>query len=129
MISITTIIMKIQAVRTSLFLYNFSPWRHKKRDTNVKAYANHTILTPLPHTANLGVTKISTYICRSRPKLICFNQIRKTQPRASTVEPQLPVFSKFSNSQDHLFRYDVKPLNSLQRPTSPIFCLGAYYDR
>ena len=60
------------------------------------------ILHPL--TAHSVVSKISTQLYWSRSKLICFDQIRKTQPRASTVETQLPVFSKSSNSQDLPFR-------------------------
>ena len=36
MISVTTIIIQIQAVRTSLFLSTFSSWRHEERDTILK---------------------------------------------------------------------------------------------
>ena len=55
-----------------------------------------------PHplrTAHFVVSEISVHLCRLRPKLICFDQTRKTQPRASTVIPQLPVkILKFSGS-------------------------------
>ena len=87
----------------------------------IKAYANYIILTPPPPppcTAHLVMSKISTNLCRLRLKLICFDQIPKTQPRASTVEPQLLVFSKSSNSQGHLFRVRRQP--STQFPSAVI---------
>ena len=68
-----------------------------------------TILCHSPRTVHLVVSKISTHLCRSRHKLICFDQIRNSQLHASTVELQLPVFSKYSNSQDHLFRVRRQP--------------------
>ena len=101
-------IIRILAVRTSLFLS--SVLGDARRETQIiKAYANHAILTP-PHThphartAHLAMSKISTHLYRSRPKLISFDQIRKTQRSALTVWPQQPVISKSSDSQDHLFR-------------------------
>ena len=63
----------------------------------IKAYANHTMLTPPPpltRSVLLVVSKISTHLCRSRPKLIYTDLIRKTQPRASTVELQLTSLFK-----------------------------------
>ena len=48
-----------------------------------------TILCPPRRVTQLVVSKISTNPCRSRPKLICSDLIRKIQPLASTVEPQL----------------------------------------
>ena len=82
-----------------------------KRETQIiKAYTNHTILTSSPQrTTPLVVSKISTHLCRPRPKLICFTQIRIIRPCTSMVEPQLLVFLKSSNSQDHLFRVPRRP--------------------
>ena len=62
------------------------------RDTNHKA--NHTYADPPPpqRMVHLVVFKISAV---RDPKWSAF-QIRKTQPRASTVETQLIVFSKSS---------------------------------
>ena len=37
MISIATVIIQIQAVRTSLLLSTFSPWQHEERHTNHKS--------------------------------------------------------------------------------------------
>ena len=37
MISITTMIIQIQAIRRNFFLSTFSPWRHEERDTNHKS--------------------------------------------------------------------------------------------
>ena len=51
-----------------------------------------------PRVVHLVVSKISNHLCWSRPKLICSDQIRKTQPPASTIEPQLPSCSKFSET-------------------------------
>ena len=66
--------------------------------------------TPPTHTHTVHlVLKISNNLCRAKPRLICFDQIRKTQPRASTVKPQLAVFTKSSNSQDHLFKVRFQP--------------------
>ena len=78
-ISITSEILQIQAVRTSL---SFQPSviGDTRRETQIiKAYANHTMLTTTPRKVHLVVSKISTHLCRSRPKLICFDYIRKGQ--------------------------------------------------
>ena len=56
----------------------------------LRAYANHTTL-PL-HTVHLVVFKTSTNLSPSRPELICFDQIQKTQLNASTVECKLLSF-------------------------------------
>ena len=108
MISITTIIIHIQAVRTSLFLFTFNPWQHEERGINHKSLC-WTYYTEPPHTVHFVVSKILTHLCRLRPKLICFDQIRKTHLHASMVKPQLSVFSKSSNSQDHLFQIRHQP--------------------
>ena len=66
------------------------------------------------------ISHISTHLCRSRLKLICFDQIRKKPNRAlQRSNLKLIVFSKSSNSSDHLFH----TLNSLQWPSSPVSCL------
>ena len=111
-ISITTIIIQIQAIRTRSFMICvsliLSPYTMREKQ-NIKAHANNTILTPPPRTAHLVVSKISIHLSWSRPKLICCYRIRKTQPRASTIERQLSVFSKSSNSLDHLVRVWCQP--------------------
>ena len=110
MISITTLIILIQEIRTSLFLSTFSPWWHEERNTNHKSLCwPYYTDPPTACTVILVESKISTYFCLSRLKRICFYLIRKTLTRASTVEPQLPVFSKSSNSQDYLFRRRHQP--------------------
>ena len=76
-----------------------------------KVYANHTMLTPPQRAAHLVMSKISV---GSNPK--------KTQLHLSTVKIQL-LFSKSSNSQNHLFQAWRNPHSSL---TS---CLGVYYDK
>ena len=81
MISITTIMILIRAVRTRLFLSTFCPCRYEQRDTNHKSICRPNYTHPQLRAARLVVSKISTYLCRSRPKRICFDEIRKTQPR------------------------------------------------
>ena len=49
---------------------------------------------PSPRTAHLVMSKISTHLYRSRPKLIWSHKIRKIQPLTSTVEPQVKSLSK-----------------------------------
>ena len=82
----------------------------------IKGYAIHTMLTPSTHirTVHLVVFMISTHLCRSKPKLICFDEIQQTQSRASTVEPQLAVFFNPQILRTISFGYNVKhPPNSL----------------
>ena len=93
---ICCIIIQIQAVLQSLVLRGES---HK----SLKPMLNILYRPTTSRKAHLVVSKISTYLCQLRPKLICSDQIWKTQWHASMVKPQLPVFSKSSNSQDHLF--------------------------
>ena len=127
MISSTTIIIQIQAVRTSLLFLGLSPWKHKETDTNHKSLCKPYDTDPPTHTAHLVVSKISAHLCRSRLKPICFYQIRKTQPLPYNLNSP-----SFQNPQIHkaiYSGYDVnQQLNSLQRPSSPISCLGFNYD-
>ena len=84
----------------------------------LKACANPTVLTPPQHMAHLVVLDPIHHLSV---------KIWKTQPHASTVETnstvEIPyilntVFSKSSNSQDHLFWAWCHP------HSSPISCLG-----
>ena len=113
--------------RVYFFLLSVLGNTRRERDTQViKAYTNHTTLIPYlppPHGASL-VSKISTHLCWSRPVLIFFDYIRKTQPFASTVKPQLLVFSKPSNSQDHLFRIRQPPTQFTPMAVQPHFLFG-----
>ena len=77
----------------------------------LKANANHTMPTPPKHSTHRAMFKISIHSCR------------KTRPHASTVENSTAVFSKSSNSLDHIFWAWHHP-NS-----SPISCVGVYYDK
>ena len=107
-IIIIIIILSFQ-IRTGFFLSICSPWRHEERNTNHNA--NHTMLTPPQRAVHLVMFKISTHLCRSRPKLIWSYQIRKTQMLPSTL-----IFSKSSNFGDISSEYDItQPLNSLKR--------------
>ena len=102
----------------------------RKEKQFIRAYANHTMLTPPPkYSASCYVT---THLCWSKPELISFDQIRKTQQLALTVEPQLLSFQNPKIFRIISSGYDVNhPLNSLQRFSSPIFffCLEVYSNR
>ena len=64
-------------IRTGLYLF-VSALGETRRDTQfIKAYVNHTKRDPPPHTPHLAVSKISTYLCRSRTKTIWSDHIRK----------------------------------------------------
>ena len=129
MISMTTIIIPNPAIQTSLFFSTFSARWHEKRDTTHKSLCQ-------PHNADIHththvrathfvVSKISTYLCRSRHKLIYFDQIRKTQLRTLKVETQLPVFSKSSNSQDRIFMVRLQsPIQFTLTTIQPNFLSG-----
>ena len=82
-----------------------------RRETHfLKVYDNHTTLTPPPRAAHLVMFKIST--CRN-PK----NSTARLNGRKLNY-----FFSKSSNSPDHLF-WGLRHLHS-----SPVSCLGVYYD-
>ena len=86
-----------------------------RRETQfLKAYANHTMLTPTQRAAHHLMFEISIHLCPSRSEKLnhTFNS------RISTT-----VFSKSSNSEDHLFWAWRHP------HSSPISCLGVYYDK
>ena len=69
----------------------------------LKIYTNHTILTPPQRAEHLVMFKISIHLCRSkREKNKKQKQNNNKQPHASTEENITDVFSKSSNSQDHL---------------------------
>ena len=54
-------------IRTGLFIFGFGPWWHVEREARfLKAYANHTMLTPPQCTAHLVMFKISIHLSRSR---------------------------------------------------------------
>ena len=76
-----------------------------RRETQfIRAYANHTMMTPSLRAAHLVVSKISTDLCQLRPKLIWSDQIQKTQLPALMVLPQIVVFFKILKSSNHFFR-------------------------
>ena len=54
--------------------------------------------------ANLVVSKVSTHLCRSKPKLILSDQIRKTQLFPKTAVPPLSVSFKILKFSAHPFR-------------------------
>ena len=94
-----------------------------RRDTQfIKAYANYTMqTTPSPHTVHLVVSKISTYLCRSWPKLIWSHQIRKKINRSL----------QRSNLNSRLFkilRFSRPSLPGMMSPT-PQFTLTAHPDQ
>ena len=95
----------------------------RKETQFLKDFANHTMLTP----SQLVMSKISV---GRDPK----NPTTSFNGQNPTLNGRIPnsrlngiistdVFSKSSNSQDHLFRARRHP------HSSPIFCLGVYYDK
>ena len=83
---------------------------------------NHTMLTHLTPAAYLAVSKFSTHLWQSRPKLTWSDQILKTQLPASTVEPQLPFFQNPKILRNISSGNDViHQLSSLQCPVRPHF--------
>ena len=108
----------------------------------LKAYANHTILTPCQRAAHLVTFKTTIYLCRSRSeKLNHRRNGRKLNSRlngristlwSSTFEYpsatlngriSTDVLSKSSTSHSHLFRAWRHP------HSNTISCLGGYYDK
>ena len=120
--SITKVIQYIHKYRWTLlfqirmvyYFHDFSPWRHEERDTIL------TMLTPPQHAAHLVISKVSVGRDPKNPTT-SFNSQNPTL--ASVVQSQLTFFSKSSNSQDHLFWAWSHP------HSSPISCLGVYYDK
>ena len=102
-----------------------------RRETQIiRAYGNHTMLTsPAQRSAHLLVSKISTDLCQSEPKLIW------SDPKNSTTRfdgrTSAPVFfkiQKFSGPSLTGVTSSTHPIHS-NGTSSPISCLGVYYDR
>ena len=101
-----------------------SIFRHEERDTIP------TMLTPFQRAVRLMMFKISvgrdsknlTAVATVPPQL--YASMAETQLSSSMVQSQLSTdsFSKSSNSQNHLFLAWRHP------HSSPISCLGVYYD-
>ena len=86
-----------------LLISDFGSWRHEGRETQfLKAYANHTMLTPTPRAAHLVMFKISIHLCRSGPeKLNHHRNGRKLNslPQVDSL-PQLDSqLTRFQNPQ------------------------------
>ena len=107
--------------RVYFFLPSALPWWYQERDTNHKGYAKHTMLiAPSPREAHLVVSKISTHLYQSRPKLIWSDQIRKTPTARFEGQTSTPFYSKSENSLAISSGYDIiHPLNSLQLLVPP----------
>ena len=102
-------------IRTVNYFLDFSSWRQKERDTIL------TMLTPSQRAAHLVMFKISvgTTISFNGPNPTLHGRI----PNSCLNGPiSTDVFSKSSDSQDHLFSEWHHPHSSL------ISCLGVYYD-
>ena len=101
-------------IRTGLLISGFSPWRHEERETQfLKAYANHTMLTPPQRVVHLVMFKISIHLCGSRSE-----KLNRIPQRLKT---QLP---SFQNSQ--ILR--TTSYGAWRYPhSSPISCLWVYY--
>ena len=118
---ISTIIMQIQAVRTSLFL---SLWWHKERDTIIK----NIILTPNHHAWRILRCLRSQFIsARQVPNWSAL--IRPEKPNCMLQRSNLN-YSSFQNPQILRTTSSGRDVNPpVQRLFSPIYCLGVYYDR
>ena len=104
-------------IRMGLLISGFSPSWHEERDTILKAYTNHTMLTPPNAQCILWCLRSQSISAGRDPKNMIWS-------------PQFTVFSKSSNSQYISSRRDViHSLNSIQQHSSPISCLWVYYDR
>ena len=64
-------------IRTGLSIPGFVLWRLEERDTILKAYANHTNLTPPQRAAHHVMFKISIHLCRSRCEKLNLTPQRK----------------------------------------------------
>ena len=85
----------------------------------LKVYASHTMLTPPLLRAHFVMFKVSIHVCRSR---CARHNGRKPNSHLQRTNSNY-VFLKSSNSQDHLFWACPHP------HSSPISCLGVYYDK
>ena len=114
-----------------LYLFLSSALGDTRREIQIiEAYANPTMLTPPPRAVHLVVSQISTHLCRSKPKLIWSDQIRKTQLPASTVVPQLCLFQnpKILRPSLPCVTSSTHSIHS-NYESDPISCQGVYYDR
>ena len=92
-----------------------------RRETQfLKVYANHALLTTPQHAANLVVFK--TFVGRDKKKSNCIFQRSKSNCRLNGPI-SIDVFSESSDSQKHLSKTWRHP------HSSPISCLGVYYDK
>ena len=116
---------------TGLFLSAFSPWWLEEKDTILRAYAKQYFADPYTYTrtTHLVVSKISTHLCRTKPKLIWSDQI-KFFSSDQMRKPRLPSFQNLKilgtslpdmTSATHTIHSNCA--------SSSIFCLGVYYDR
>ena len=84
-----------------------------------------------PLAAHLMVFKISTYLCRLTHKVVCFDQIQKTQPCSSTVECQLTrLFKilKFSRPSRPVTTSTTQSIHSNVCPAPFPVWGGGYYE-
>ena len=86
----------------------------------LKAFANHTMLTLAQRVAHLVMSKISVGRDPKNPTTSFNGQNPTLSPQWSNLNS---LFSKSSSSRDHLFRAWRHP------HSSPISCLGDYYDK
>ena len=101
---------------------------NKKSETQImRAYANKTILTPL-RAAQIVESKILTHLYRSRPKMICSDQIRKKlHCHYRRLYPNSSSFSKPWNSLALSSGHNViHPLDSLELCFQFHFLFGSF---
>ena len=96
MIPITTITIQIQAVRTSLFLSTFNSWQYEESNKNHKSLCKK-YYTETPHTHTharcvLWCLRSQPISADRDPNWSALIRSEKTQPLASTVQPQILVF-------------------------------------
>ena len=115
-LGLATIIIQIQRLAYSvvsdtngLLIPGFGPWRHEERDTILKGLCQPYYANPTQCAVHLVMFKISV---GRDPKNLIFQRSKSDS-----------LFSKFSNSQDHIFRACRHPHSNL------ISCLVVYYDK
>ena len=109
-------------IQTGFFLSAFSPWRHKESDTIHKNLCKPYYTDIRPRTARLVVSKISTHLCWSWPKLIWSDLIRSENPTAHfNGRTSTPSSSKSPNSQDHPFRVWRQPPTQITPASFPVW--------